>query len=89
MAKGLKYPKELPSSVVVSGLGGDRKITDTLSELAIVPYFGYWGVLEIMKTKLGSGCQLAVVRDLESYPTLSGAKAYIEGFMAGAKPRKE
>jgi len=87
MAKGMKYPKELSSSVSIKVGGETRTIYDTLSNLTITPYFGFWGVDEVMKTTLGSGSQLAVVRLLESYPTIQEAKAYIEGFMAGKKSR--
>jgi|GEM_PF-4941108 len=83
----MKYPKELPSSVSITIGEEIRIITDALAELSITPYFGFWGVDEVMKTKIGSGCQVAVVRLIESYPTMQEAKAYIEGFMAGRKNR--
>jgi hypothetical protein len=89
MANGMKYPKELPAAVQVTVGSEPRWVYDNLAELAIQPYFGFWGVDEILKTALGSGPQLCVVRTLESYPTLPEAKAYIEGFMAGRKDRKK
>lgn len=101
MAQGMKYPKDVPNQVAINVTGGHdvvtqhdegvtvtRVVTDTLSDLAIIPYGGFWGVDEIMKTCLGCGPQLAVIRTLESYPSMAEAKAYIEGFMAGRKQRK-
>ena len=101
MADGMKYPKDVPNQVTINVTGGHgavtqhdegvtiaRVVTDTLSDLAIVPHGGFWGVTEIMKTAIGCGPQLAVIRTLESYPSMAEAKAYIEGFMAGKKDRK-
>jgi len=88
MAQGMQYPKDVPNAVKVNVGSETRIVRDTLSELAIVPYGGFWGVDEIMKTALGTGPQMAVVRTLESYPTIDQAKAYIEGFLAGKKDRK-
>ena len=87
MATGMKYPKDLPSSVSIKIGKEVRVVTDVLSDLSITPYFGFWGIDEILKTNLGCGSQLAVVRTIESYPTLLEAKAYIEGFMSGRKNR--
>lgn len=87
MATGMKYPKELPSSVSIKIEEENRVITDVLADLSITPYFGFWGIDEVMKTKIGNGCQLAVIRTIETYPTMQEAKAYIEGFMAGRKNR--
>ena len=89
MAQGLKYPKEVASRIEVKEGSETRVITDTLSDLAIVPYGGFWGVDELMKTGMGCGAQLAIVRTLESYPTNREAKAFIEGFMAGRLDRKK
>ena len=88
MAKGMKYPKEVPNAVKVKIGSETRIVRDHLSELTMTPYFGFWGVDEILKTAMGSGPQLAVIRTLESYPSMGEAKAYIEGFLAGKKDRK-
>ena len=89
MAGGMKYPKDVRNAVKIN-LGNESKtVTDMLSDLSITPYAGFWGVDEIMKTAMGCGAQLAVVRTLESYPSIAEAKAYIEGFMAGKKDRKD
>jgi len=88
MAQGLKYPKEVPNAVKITVGSESMVVHDTLAELVIHPYFGFWGVDEILKTRLGSGPQLAVIRTLESYPSMGEAKAYIEGFMAGKKIEK-
>lgn len=89
MAQGMKYPKDVRNAVVVNIGPETRVVRDTLSDLSITPYAGFWGVDEIMKTAIGCGAQLAVVRTLESYATITEAKAYIEGFMAGKKDRKD
>lgn len=89
MAGGMKYPKDVRNAVVVNIGDETRTITDILSDLTITPYAGFWGVDEIMKTALGCGPQLAVVRTLESYPRIAQAQAYIEGFMAGKLNRKD
>ena len=89
MASGMKYPKDVRNGVIVNIGSETRTVTDTLSDLSITPYAGFWGVDEIMKTAMGCGPQLAVVRTLETYPTITEAKAYIEGFLAGKKDRKD
>jgi hypothetical protein len=91
MAEGLKYPKELTKEIEVKIKTENSEIKllfhDALRELAIVPYFGFWGVLEILKRNMGSD-GFACVRLLESYQTFQQAKAYLEGFMAGNQKRR-
>lgn len=87
MANGLKYPKKFPCEVMIRIGKETRTISDVMSHLTITPYFGFWGVDEIMKAHFGGGTDYAIVRTLESYATLSQAQAYIEGFMAGKAKR--
>ena len=77
MAENLKYPKELIKEVEIKVKTKNSEIKlsfhDALRELAIVPYFGFWGVIEILKNNMGSDGH-AYIRLLESHQTLRQAK---------------
>ena len=91
MAKGLKYPKEMSKDVVVHiSKEMDIRFHDCLRDFAIVPYFGFWGVCEILYAQWGGSGKgkLSFTRLIESFPTMDLAKAFLEGFMAGNKDRK-
>ena len=91
MAQGLKYPKEMTKDVVIHvPKEMDIRFHDCLRDFAIVPYFGFWGVCEILYNQwgaMGKG-KLSFTRLIESFPTMELAKAFLEGFMAGDKNRK-
>ena len=91
MAEGLQYPKELTEDAEVH-ITKEMKLHfhDCLRDLAIIPYFGFWGVSEILYNTWGSATKgkLSFTRLLGHYKTFTEAKAFLEGFMAGSRNRK-
>ena len=90
MASSIQYPKvDLPCEVEICIGTERRKLSDTLAQLTITPYSGFWGVDEIWKMHFGGQSDIAYVRTLANYPTKELAQAYIEGFLAGRIKRKK
>jgi len=82
MAQGMRYPKTLPKEIQLKIGDTTRTVSDALAYLSITPYFGFWGVDEVLPIRLGHPT-IAYVRTIAKCATRSEAQTFIEGFLAG------